>query len=397
MKMPHIPVPVEELNARLTRLRGAMQEMYPDWSMIILDNKIDLYYFTGAMPDGLLLVTPEKAALYVRRSFEISKAESNFGDIREMKSFRGLPQSSKTVHVSAQTLTLKKHAQLQKYMGFTETVPIDGVLAALRSVKSEYELQCMRQSGLIHRKVIEDAAPSLLREGMSEARLCMEICTLLVEHGTMGISRFGNSAGEDVLGIASFGENTLRPAGLDTPSGTAGTCIAMKSIGSSKRRLQNDELVLLDIPGGFRGYHTDKSVTFFFGSLSRHPKGDVIRAAHEQCIALERDVAAMLVPGAAPEEIYEKMCNSVDPAFRDGFMNTRRFTGHSIGLYMDETPVLAKGFTQPIKEGMTFAVEPKIAIEGVGLVGCENTYEVVGNGPARSLTGRCDTQLEVSF
>lgn len=55
-------------------------------------------------------------------------------------------------------------------------------------------------------------------------------------------------------------------------------------------------------------------------------------------------------------------------------MNGCKFLGHSIGLTMDETPVLAKGFSAPLESGMTLAVEPKIAIPGVGLIGCENTY-----------------------
>ena len=76
-------------------------------------------------------------------------------------------------------------------------------------------------------------------------------------------------------------------------------------------------------------------------------------------------------------------------------MNACKFLGHSIGLTMDETPVLAKGFTAPLEAGMTLAVEPKIALEGVGLTGCENTYEFTAQGPARSLTGACDTTLEV--
>ena len=103
----------------------------------------------------------------------------------------------------------------------------------------------------------------------------------------------------------------------------------------------------------------------------------------------------MMQPGAVPAEIYEKILACVDPAFRAGFMNACKFLGHSIGLTMDETPVLAKGFTAPLEAGMTLAVEPKIALEGVGLIGCENTYEITAQGPARSLTGACDTTLEV--
>ena len=69
-------------------------------------------------------------------------------------------------------------------------------------------------------------------------------------------------------------------------------------------------------------------------------------------------------------------------------MNGGKFLAHSIGLVMDEPPVIARGFRAPLQAGMTFACEPKIAIPGVGVVGTENTYEVMPSGAARSLTGQ---------
>ena len=163
------------------------------------------------------------------------------------------------------------------------------------------------------------------------------------------------------------------------------------------RLLRGGDTVLLDIPCGWRGYHTDKSITFYFGDLDENPKADLIRAAHEQCIALEKMTAELLRPGAVPAEIYEKILAAVDPAFRDGFMNSCKFLGHSIGLTMDEAPVLAKGFNDPVVPGMTFAVEPKIALEGIGLIGTENTYEVTEDSAAKSLTGDCETGLEINY
>ncbi len=399
--MPHAPIPASELDSRLSRLRGAMDSEHPGWHMLILDNKIDLYYFTGTMPDGLFVVTPMESILFVRLSYECSRGESNFGDIRPMKSFseirESFPEIPEKVFTAAGTLTLKKLRMLERHLGFSEIVPVDKTLSELRSVKSGYELDCMRRAGKVHREVIENVVPGLLREGVSEARLCAEVCALLLDHGAMGISRFNSSAAEDVLGVASFGENSLRPSAMDTPSGTVGTSIAMKSIGSCEKRLEPGELILLDIPCGFRGYHTDKSITYFFGELDRHPQRDLIRAARGQCVELEQEAAKLLIPGAVPEEVYEKLCTLIDPVFREGFMNGRRFTGHSIGLTMDETPVLAKGFREPVCEGMTFAVEPKIAIPGVGLVGSENTYEIVADGPAQPLTGSCDTRFEINL
>lgn len=397
--MIHEPIPAGELTARLSRLRDAMSSQYPNWSMILLENKIDLYYFTGVMPEGVFVVTPEEAILFVRRPYEQTTTESQWRDIRPMKSFRVLAETFSTVpdtvYVAAKTLTLQKVKLLQKYLPFSDTVAIDAILADLRSVKSEYELDCMRQAGKIHQRVIEEVAPTLFHPGICEARLCSEICTALIREGAMGISRFQQPAAEDVLGITSFSEDALCASALDSPSGTIGTCIAMKSIGSSERLLREGDVILLDIPSGYRGYHTDKSITFFFGALSQSQDAGRIRAAHEQCIALERQAASLLIPGAVPAEIYEKLCNSVDVSFREGFMNGCKFVGHSIGLFMDESPALASGFQKPIQAGMTFAVEPKIALPGIGLIGSENTYEIVSNGSARSLTGNCNTTLEV--
>lgn len=397
--MPHTPVPADELSARLELLRRAMSQRDPSWSMMILDNKIDLYYFTGTMQEGALVVTPEDAVLFVRRSFDCARQESLFADIRPLGSFRGIAEAfpfiPASVYVAARTMTLQKLTLLQKYLPFTPR-PADDVLAGLRAVKSAYELDCMRRAGALHQHVIEDVAPALLRAGVSEARLCGELCTVMLDRGAMGISRFNQPAAEDVLGVASFSENSLRAAALDSPSGTVGTCIAMKSIGSSVRKLRQGDTVLLDIPCGMYGYHTDKSITFFYGSLRDHPQGDLIREARAQCVFLEHEAATMLVPGAIPSEVYEKILAIVDPRFREGFMNACKFLGHSIGLTMDESPVIARGFNNPIAAGMTFAVEPKIAIEGVGLIGCENTYEIVSSGPARSLTGKCDTLFEIN-
>ena len=62
------------------------------------------------------------------------------------------------------------------------------------------------------------------------------------------------------------------------------------------------------------------------------------------------------------------------------------FLGHGIGLQIDEYPAIAKGFDEPLVEGMVIALEPKRGVSGVGMVGGENTY-LVTSGGGKSLTG----------
>jgi Xaa-Pro dipeptidase len=97
----------------------------------------------------------------------------------------------------------------------------------------------------------------------------------------------------------------------------------------------------------------------------------------------------MLNPGNIPAEIYETILSELPVGFSDNFMGFGsrqvKFLGHGIGLTIDEIPVLAKGFNEPLRENMFFAVEPKKGIPNVGMVGIENTFRVTPQG------GKCIT------
>ena len=70
-----------------------------------------------------------------------------------------------------------------------------------------------------------------------------------------------------------------------------------------------------------------------------------------------------------------------NPAKFMGFRKRKaKFLGHGVGLLIDETPVIAEGFDDPLQEGMVFALEPKKGIEDIGMVGIENTFIVTSEG-----------------
>ena len=230
-------IPRAELDARLAALRAALTKADPLWRLALISDKINMYYFTGTMQVGVLTVTPESAALWVRRDPDRAREESLFPDLRPMKSFRFLA----------------------------------ALLNGLRARKSPYELDLLREAGAIHARVMHEAAPALLREGLSEAELGGLLYTELLRQGSMGISRFNQPLGEDIAGLVAFSENALRTTAFDGPGGTAGTCTAVQGIGSPNRLLRKGDLVYLDMPAGREGYHTDKSIVFHFGSLADNP------------------------------------------------------------------------------------------------------------------------------
>ena len=392
------PVPASELEARLERFRRAMDAAHPSWEMAAVNHKVAMYYFTGTIQEGVLLIRPQDAVFWVRRSFERACNESHFSDIRPMHSFREAAAfygtTPKGMYVETKKATLDWERMLHKYFAFEELGSFDSVLQDLRMVKSEYELKQMEQSGAIHETVLDIVAPKLIYGGISEAQLAIALYSEMVQRGSHGTARFNQALGEEAVGIASFGKSGLVRTGFDGPGGTDGTCIAVQSIGNAFRKLQPGRLVYLDIPCGFDGYHTDKTVVYYYGDLAKDEQSKHLMEAQQRCLELEQEVVRLMVPGEPIENLYLRTMDKFDNIYGDAFMNGGKFLGHSIGLVMDEAPAIAKGFKQPLQPGMTFAVEPKIALPGLGMVGTENTYVVTENG-TRSLTGSSHLLREV--
>ena len=383
--------PALELRDRMERFRLRMDREDPAWDLAVIFGRTNQFYFTGTMQDGVLLIPrDDEAVLWVRRSIERALDESFFPDIRPMRSFRdaaaGMGACPPTVHVDAEAVPLAHLERFRKHFPFVGTRSLDEQAAGVRSVKSAYEISLLERSGRIHRHVLEDRVPGMLREGMSEAGLGGEVFSLLVREGHHGISRFGRFGTEMILGQIGFGESTLYPTSFDGPGGCPGAAPGAPVLGSHHRTLAAGDLVFVDCACGVQGYHTDKTMTYMFG---RSIPDEAIEA-HHQCVEVQDETAALLRPGVSPSEVYETIIAGLEPKFLENFMGfgDRRvlFLGHGVGLQVDEMPVIARGFDEPLEEGMVIALEPKKGVEGVGMVGTENTF-VVTRGGGKSITG----------
>lgn len=385
------PVPLAELKHRLDRFRATMDSAQPDWAIVTIFSKVNLYYFTGTMQDGFLLIPRgDEAVFWVRRSYERALDESLFPQIKPMTSFRdpaaSLSTMPSTVFLETEVVPLALYQRFQKHFPFAQVRSADAQIAAVRAIKSPFELTRMEQAGTIHRRVLEERVPSILRAGMSEADLAAELFSILIAEGHHGVARFGMFDTEIGLGHIAFGESSLYPTYFNGPGGNYGLSPAVPLLGSRARKLRSGDLVFIDIGCGVEGYHTDKTMTYMFGqALSAEA-----REAQTRCEEIQNEVASALRPGAAPSHIYKSTMEKLEPAFLNNFMGfgQRRvkFLGHGIGLQVDEWPVIAEGFDEPLQEGMVFAVEPKKGIKDVGMVGIENTFVVTNRG-GRCLTG----------
>jgi Xaa-Pro aminopeptidase len=386
-------VPLSELTDRMQRFRARLTAVDPEWELAAFLGRVNQYYFTGTMQDGLLLVPRDHDAVFwVRRSVERAVEESLFPDIRPMKSFRDAAQAMAggparaAIHVEADVVPLGLVERFRRHFPCGRVGAVDAFVAWTRALKSPYELGLMERAGAIHQRLLEELAPALLRDGISEAELACDLFALMVREGHQGTVRFNMFNVDIVVGQLGFGENSLYPTSFDGPGGCRGLGPAAPVLGSRERRLQSGDLVFADLGCSVDGYATDKTMIYMFG----RPLPDEALELHARCVEVQRHLASCLKPGAVPSEIYTRVMASLEPDFRTHFMGyqNRRanFLGHGVGLQIDEPPVIAEGFDEPLMQGMVLALEPKRGVPGVGMVGTENTYVVAPEG-GRSLTG----------
>lgn len=380
----------QEIAGRIKKLFDELNRQGRDWDAAFLIDKVNQYYLTGTMQDGVFVLKNDGSyAYFVRRSFERATMECLIDDVFPMVNYKDVSavigKDVQKIYLETELVAYGMLERIKKYFDINEIIPIDKIILKARAVKSPYELSVMEESGRQHKYLLKSIVPGLLREGMNEAEFTAELYAEMVKLGYHGVSRFTMFQTDIVAGQIGFGENSLYPTSFDGPGGMKGMHPASPVVGDRERSLKKGDLVFVDIGYGVCGYHTDKTQVYMFGA----PVPEETAAAHHECIRIQSEAAALLRPGNIPSDIYNMVMAGINPDFLPDFMGfgkrTVKFLGHGVGLRIDEFPVITRGFDEPLLPNMTIALEPKKGIAGVGMAGVEDTYVVTSDG------GRCIT------
>jgi Xaa-Pro aminopeptidase len=386
----------EELASRHERCRWALAGVAPASGGLLVLSRLNIYYLTGTYGAGVLWLPLEgEPVLLCRRGLERARLESPLAHIAPFRSFRDLPgllaaagsPLAATVAVEMGGITWALGRTLVEHLAPAKLVSGDRALSLARAVKSPWELEIIRAAGADHDRCLRAGLPPLIAAGMTEREIAHRVWEVLFAAGHQGLLRMENYGEEVFLGHVSAGESGNYPSVFNGPVGLRGEHPATPHMGSAKRWERGEPLVC-DIGFVRSGYHTDKTQVYFAGTRAQIPPRAA--AAHDFCVEVQAWVAGQLRPGSVPSQLAEHCFAWAERAgWAEGFMalggNKVRFVGHGIGLAIDEYPVIAKGFDAPLEAGMLLALEPKIGIPGLGMVGVENTFEVTAAG------GRCVT------
>lgn len=380
----------DEISSRINRFNKNMSIVDPDWEVCFIFGKVNMYYFSGTMQNGVIYIPRDgEPVLFVRKSHERALEESKFKNIIKINSFKDVAQivnkKYNKIHIEKEVVPVAHLERFTKYFPADEIKSLDLAVAKSRSVKSDFEIDLMRKSGEIHRITMDEMIPKLLTEGISEAELGGKILQQSISIGNFGLTRMGTFNAELYLGNICFDVSGNYYNSFDGPAGIKGLSPAVPLFGSFENKLKTNSVVMIDIGCNHEGYHTDKTAVYALGNIPSKAYD-----FHKKCVDIQNETAELLKPGAIPEDIYFKVTGKVTPDFDEDFMgfgpNKVKFLGHGIGLVIDEYPVIAKGFKEPLATNTVMAIEPKKGIADFGMVGIENTFVVTENGGV-SITG----------
>ncbi len=393
-------VPSQEIHTRISRLQQKLADTSLDGAIIL--DRINIFYYTGTIQNGVLFVPADGIAVFfIRRSLERARKETPLKVLVQLGSFRDLPARLdeysyrvSRLGVDETTIPVSIFKKLSSAFSHTAFQDIGPGLSMIRSIKSDYEIRLIREAGKRH-KAIYDQIPDLIKEGMTEWELGSAIHAHMLKLGYTGICRLATFNSELFAGVISFGESSNFPTASVGPGGLLGLCPAFPLLGGAKR-LKKGDTIFIDTGFAFQGYFTDKTRIFAFGRPSQEAMD-----AHNICLDIQEAVRCRLKPGEIPSKIFEDvyLTEVVSRNFEEHFMgfgsNQVSFLGHGIGLVIDEFPVIAGKSDFPLKKNMVIAVEPKKGLEGIGLVGVENTFLVTEQG-GEKLTPGSDEIMVVS-
>jgi Xaa-Pro dipeptidase len=383
--MPPV-VPRQEIEQRIAAFQEALQAAEIDVALIVESS--DLYYLTGTNQDAHLVVPAAGEPLYlVRRDLGRARDESPLERVEPLRSLRDLGSAVlaaagdvRRLGLEFDVLPVASYLRYAKAFAGVELVDCFGALRPLRAVKSDWEVGRIREASQQIR-IAWAAVPELLREGMTDRELQVEIEHLMRSNGHQGPCRFRGMNGEMYFGAVLAGADAAVPSAADTPFGGWGPSPA---IGRGPRAgvIEPGGAVSVDLVGATDGYLADGTRTYGLGPLA-----EPLHTALEVCERILAAVETLLVPGTPWQVPYERGLEIATAAgFGDGFMGSVTFIGHGIGLEINEPPFLARGLDQPLLAGHVIAVEPKVAFPGVGAVGIENSYLVRAEGGPENLT-----------
>ncbi|MBC5647136.1 aminopeptidase P family protein [Christensenella tenuis] len=212
-------------------------------------------------------------------------------------------------------------------------------LLALRMVKTEEELVKIKKAARANEVALNELLP-FIKPGVSELDIRAELEYRMQRQGM------------------DLAFPTIVAAGLNS---------ALPHATPSAYKLCEGDLLTIDFGCRYQGYCSDMTRTFGIGNIDGQRKKiyDIVKHAQESAAAAAVPGADTLTVDAVARDIIAE--NGYGEYYDHG-------TGHGVGRFIHELPVLNPRASSLLGENMVYTVEPGIYVPGIGGVRIEDMH-----------------------
>ncbi len=334
-----------------------LQNNLKDGQAFWISSNSNRFYLTGFNSSaGSVLISKHKAIFFIDfRYFEKAKSTVNSCDVVLYdKGDKGIyefckSENIKTIFIEASQISLTQHKYLSELFDSIEISKdniLDTTLNKMRAVKSEGELQLIKQAQSLTEQTLDYILPRIII-GRTEREIMLDMEFFMRGLGAEGVSF-------DFIVVS--GKNSSLPHGVPTD-----------------KKIENGDFVTMDFGGIVSGYCSDMTRTVAIGSISDEQKAIYDTTLKAQLAALENIKAGAIcgdIDKIARDIIY-------DAGYKGCFGHS---LGHSVGIDVHEAPNLSPNNQSVLEVGNVVTVEPGIYLENKFGVRIEDMVYVTKDG-----------------
>ena len=389
-------VPVSELSSR----QEAFADLLGDRNIsgALIQHPVDLYYFSGTRQNSTLYIPSTNSQnsiesggsgpiQFVRRSLKRAKWESGgdnaphiLEEFPRMSVFEDKLKSCGIMDLPSMQLNALPYNFVKIFtnklsgLNSKNTPPVDNsnLIHTLREIKSDWEIDVMKTGAAIQMEMFE-AVSEIGTVGVSELDIAATAEAVSKSYGFGGNISIRRYPMQCDRAVVVAGRSGGIPSFFDAAVGGIGPHPGA-SHGAGFNRVKENEPVLVDLVHVHRGYVVDMTRMFVAGNLSQEWEERL-----EATLDMKDLIVDSLSKGNTCEQVWNESLDFIrqTPEWENHLMgippDQSKFLGHGVGLELDESPVIASGFSRELPIGGTMAIEPKLVFTD-GCIGNEDTW-----------------------
>ena len=338
------------MNRKMQWLRNKLLSM--DLQGMIVSNPVNIRYLTNIQAEGILLVT-RKENIFLTDSRYIEDVHNTLTLFDEIVVYdmRGLSIDDyenffmfcENVGFEENYVTYAKYKEYMHRFKINNFVETENMIEKQRMIKDEEEIESIQKAC----KVTDDCFEYILgyiKPGMTEKQIAREIDDYY----------YKNAEGTSFDTIVASGENSSKPHAVPTD-----------------RKIQEKDIITIDMGCKIDGYCSDMTRTFFVGKVPEYikPVYDLVLKNQEQVLQEYKD-------GCSTRQVTKMLEND----FKLNGYDLIHSIGHGVGLEIHEPPYISSRSDTLLKENMVVTDEPGIYIPGRFGIRIEDTVQITKFG-----------------